>query len=97
MRDRERKDTLAGTVRAMCRDTRSDETREFMKMLGKEAYMRFVFIPLALVRHPVAMIRAGLLIGSRESQEKDWETLRKMPQPSFIRGREKSEQVTNSQ
>lgn len=89
MRDRERTDTLVGVLKAICDDARSDESKEHMKMVGRELYIRAVHVPLALILHPIAMTRAGLMIGSKETQEKDWETLRKVPQPSFLRQRPK--------
>ncbi len=86
MKDREQGDTLVDTIRTMLKEIRSEQSREDQKMVMREFYIRFVHVPLAFVLHPIAMTRVGLLIGSKESQEKDWETLRRVPQPSFLRG-----------
>lgn len=89
MGERERPDTLVSILKAVCDNMRSDEEKEHLKMVGRELYIRTVALPLALLRHPIAAIRAGLMIGDEETQRHDFETLRSMPQPSFLRGSQK--------
>lgn len=87
MKERARPDTLVGTIRSVWQYAKSDEAVAFRKEVAIEAYMRFVGVPLAFVFHPIALMRAGFLIGDQASQQRDWETLRSMPQPWFLRDR----------
>lgn len=84
MKDREQhRATLSSMVRAMCEDMKSDQHKKNLKMIGTLLFRA----PLGGVLHPIASIRTTLIIGNKETQEKDWAALRKTPYPSFLRPR----------